>query len=515
MRSCLTFSLGAFALAQLSFATPLNYADTDNIDVAGTSAGHEELAARARMPSSRSWTTTRQSAASTISTTSPRSAVTSFTAIPTDNAGYAVYKTFTQDEWCRTASSTANGYSQACIDGNWGTFWARTVTSEETDGLVERAYPTSFSPIPTDNAAYAAMTQSQHSAWCKTAKKTAPGYSRACIDGIWDSLYHRTAAPQKRGGRINGTPLESLTGFKTLSGEAAEAYRSSLFHYCQTADKKAPGFNTRACAGGVWADLHRRADATALDGAQPTGTVLPSSATVEVVEHEITDTPQADSVFERAVQDHQGDRQDNPRPTREQNAYFSSLQAACPTATDPFMREKCSSMSSFYAKATVTSYSWSGMDGPPRNGTAPTRTGRPRSGGGSSPTTASTTVLHKRADPSDQPTTLATRTRGELGEHAVHKDTGKLVNELEHEKRADDTAAAATTPSLAREGPGNGGGHGPHKTMGRPVHELEHEHERRAHASAMQANVHCQGGGVGCRTAVVAAAAAAAATLAI
>lgn len=60
--------------------------------------------------------------------------------------------------------------------------------------LSARAYPTSFSPFPTDNAGYAAMTKSQHSRWCKTAKMTAPGYSRACIDSIWDSLYRRTNA---------------------------------------------------------------------------------------------------------------------------------------------------------------------------------------------------------------------------------------------------------------------------------------------------------------------------------
>lgn len=71
------------------------------------------------------------------------------------------------------------------------------VSSAEVEAELDaRAYPTSFSPIPTDNAGYAAMANSAHSRYCKTAAKTAYGYSRACIDNYWPSIFERTVAPE-------------------------------------------------------------------------------------------------------------------------------------------------------------------------------------------------------------------------------------------------------------------------------------------------------------------------------
>lgn len=76
----------------------------------------------------------------------------------------------------------------------------RSAITATEDELEARAAPTStkwsYSTIPTDNAGYNAMTKSQISQWCHTALTTRYGYSRACIDGIWPSMYRRTDAAE-------------------------------------------------------------------------------------------------------------------------------------------------------------------------------------------------------------------------------------------------------------------------------------------------------------------------------
>jgi hypothetical protein len=90
--------------------------------------------------------------------------------------------------------------------------YARGVTKVST---TRSAYPTSFSAIPTDNAGYAAMTSSQHSQWCKTAAKTAAGYSRACTDGYWPTMWERSAAPEDIPAEAVTAPAEPTT-FATI-----------------------------------------------------------------------------------------------------------------------------------------------------------------------------------------------------------------------------------------------------------------------------------------------------------
>ena len=53
-------------------------------------------------------------------------------------------------------------------------------------------YPTSFPAMPTGNAEYAAMTASQHAAYCATADPKNAWYSQACIDKVWAGLYGRS-----------------------------------------------------------------------------------------------------------------------------------------------------------------------------------------------------------------------------------------------------------------------------------------------------------------------------------
>jgi hypothetical protein len=76
---------------------------------------------------------------------------------------------------------------------------ARATGSARVPGTRKVNYPTRFAPLPTNNADYAAQEAAQHAQWCSTVKPGAPGYSgssRACIDGVWDSLYKRTDMPE-------------------------------------------------------------------------------------------------------------------------------------------------------------------------------------------------------------------------------------------------------------------------------------------------------------------------------
>lgn len=74
-----------------------------------------------------------------------------------------------------------------------------SLTTKPVTTISRAPYPTSFSAMPTVNADYAAMTKSQHSAYCATAKQGTPQYTQACINGIWQSLYGRTAAAEDLG----------------------------------------------------------------------------------------------------------------------------------------------------------------------------------------------------------------------------------------------------------------------------------------------------------------------------
>lgn len=70
---------------------------------------------------------------------------------------------------------------------------ATTKPSSTANPATRTPYLTTFPPIPTANDAYAAMTASQHNAYCKTADKKSAWYTRACLDGIWEGLYGRSA----------------------------------------------------------------------------------------------------------------------------------------------------------------------------------------------------------------------------------------------------------------------------------------------------------------------------------
>lgn len=207
------FSLGALALAQASPASAFDDFESGFASVApavsvATAAG-EALEARATSSTS----------------SSTRSAYpTSFSAIPTDNAGYSAMTASQHSKFCASAKTTAAGYSRACIDNIWDSLYGRSVAPEDMS-LEARAAATTtprrsirsssrantttsspFSviatswavPVPTDNAGWQAMTHSQHLEYCATAQPTENGYSRACIDNIWDNMWARSAASEEQ-----------------------------------------------------------------------------------------------------------------------------------------------------------------------------------------------------------------------------------------------------------------------------------------------------------------------------
>jgi hypothetical protein len=110
--------------------------------------------------------------------------------------------------------------------------YARGVSTTKAS-TTRTPYPTSFSAIPWDNAGYAAMTASQHSQWCKTAAKTAVGYSRACTDNYWPTMWERSAAPEDVPADAVTAPAEaaaSPTTFATIVRPSSfEAEHENLY----------------------------------------------------------------------------------------------------------------------------------------------------------------------------------------------------------------------------------------------------------------------------------------------
>ncbi|ETN37268.1 uncharacterized protein HMPREF1541_08259 [Cyphellophora europaea CBS 101466] len=224
---------------------------------------------------------------------------------------------------------------------------ARAATTTRTP------YPTSFSSFPTENAEYAAMTSSQHKQYCATAKKNSPQYTRACIDGIWESLYGRTAAPEDE--FIEATATEVVLPEITAAPEMSQdhQYAARDRHYIIPSDPE----KSKAFVASL--DDKCKSSSSAYQYVCSVWGVQKSTlatTTQPPVKREELPTAIANAVVSSSdaadVEDAAAVTKSPPGEySHYRNVYVSSLFSICPTATELVVRAKCSEISSWYMSA--------------------------------------------------------------------------------------------------------------------------------------------------------------------
>lgn len=252
---------------------------------------------------------------------------------------------------------------------------AATITSDMLEARKNTSpYPTSFATIPTNNAEYSAWSHSQHLAFCSSAKTTAPGYSRACVDMIWDSLYGRSVAPEDESMAASASatattdsavPPHGITAAPSIAKRAKQGevqYVPSAKFYKIPADPErssafTASLDTKCNASSsdyayvcsIWsAQKPTLATTTAAaakrDEEQQQQQQVTSAAASGALAQPVETTVVAEDVDSGEAWEHFNFNR---------NVYLSSLLSACPTATNDVVASKCSAISSWYAEQAM------------------------------------------------------------------------------------------------------------------------------------------------------------------